>query len=49
MEYHTITTTNLSVVGSGPIWAPGKKNENGKPEMLLLSTGCQWRLERSKN
>lgn len=29
--YDTITTTKRSVVGSGPIWAPVKKEGNSKP------------------
>lgn len=36
MAYHTITTTNLSVVGSGPIWAPVQRDKKWKPRNISI-------------
>lgn len=33
MTSHTITTTNLSVVGSGPMWAPVQRGTKTKEDI----------------
>lgn len=44
----TITTTNLSVVGSGPMCAPVQNEENNKQELNFSQAHKEGRCERTR-